>query len=66
MSVLESSVYTAVSYTHLDVYKRQHSSSTTKLRIVFDGSAKTTNGLSLNDILLVGPNIQQDLFSILL
>ena len=48
----------------LNVFK--HSSSTTKLRVVFYGSAKTTNGLSLNDILLVGPNVQQDLFSILL
>ena len=44
----------------------KHSSLTTKLRVVFDGSSKTTNGLSLNDVLLVGPNVQQDLFSILL
>ena len=49
---------------HHAVFK--HSSSTTKLRVVFDGLAKTTNGLSLNDILLVGPNVQQDLSSILL
>jgi hypothetical protein len=27
----------------------KESSSTTRLRVVFDGSAKTTNGLSLND-----------------
>ncbi|RLU21169.1 hypothetical protein DMN91_006519 [Ooceraea biroi] len=39
--------------------------STTKLRVVFDASAKTTSGKSLNDILLVGPTIQQELFSIL-
>ncbi|XP_048506918.1 uncharacterized protein LOC125500006 [Athalia rosae] len=39
---------------------------TTKLRVVFDGSCKTTAGTSLNDILLVGPTIQQDLFSIIL
>lgn len=44
----------------------KESSLTTKLRVVFDGSAKTTNGLSLNDTLLVGPTVQQDLFSILL
>ena len=49
---------------HHTVFKQ--SSLTTKLRVVFDGSSKTTNGLSLNDILLVGPNVQQDLFSILL
>lgn len=37
---------------------------TTKTRVVFDGSAKTSSGLSLNDTLLVGPTIQDDLFSI--
>lgn len=37
-------------------------SNTTKLRVVFDGSAKSTSGLSLNDTLLVGPTIQDDLF----
>ncbi|XP_029054752.2 uncharacterized protein LOC114882037 [Osmia bicornis bicornis] len=42
------------------------SSTTTKLRVVFDGSAKTSNGLSLNDALMVGPTIQDDLFSLLL
>jgi len=31
---------------------------------VFDGSAKTSKGLSLNDILQVGPTVQQDLYSI--
>lgn len=40
-------------------------STTTKVRIVFDGSAKTTTGISLNDQLMIGPRIQQDLFSIL-
>ena len=41
------------------------SSLTTKLRIVFDPSAKTTNNLSLNDALMVGPTIQDDLFALL-
>ncbi|XP_037931721.1 uncharacterized protein LOC119666512 [Teleopsis dalmanni] len=41
-------------------------SSSTKLRVVFDASCKTNNGLSLNDILLTGPKIQSELFSILL
>ncbi|KAK2575356.1 hypothetical protein KPH14_000829 [Odynerus spinipes] len=41
-------------------------STTTKVRVVFDGSAKTTSGLSLNDVQLVGPTVQQDLFSILI
>ena len=39
---------------------------TTKLRVVFDSSAKTTNGIFLNDRLMVGPKIQKDLFSILI
>ena len=41
-------------------------SSTTKLRVVFDGSAKTSSGLSLNDCMMVGPTIQSDLFDLLL
>lgn len=44
----------------------KESSATTKLRVVFDASSKTTEGVSLNDILMVGPVLQQDLFSILL
>lgn len=42
------------------------SSSTTKLRVVFDASAKDSTGKSLNDTLLVGPTIQEDLLCILL
>ncbi|XP_013161370.1 PREDICTED: uncharacterized protein LOC106113183, partial [Papilio xuthus] len=44
---------------------RQESEST-KLRVVFDGSASSTSGYSLNDILMVGPNVQDTLFSILI
>jgi hypothetical protein len=44
----------------------KQSSSTTKLRVVFDGSCKTTNNLSLNDIQYTGPIIQEELFNILL
>ncbi|XP_011884052.1 PREDICTED: uncharacterized protein LOC105571188 [Vollenhovia emeryi] len=36
------------------------------IRVVFDASSKTSNGVSLNDILLTGPVIQQDLMSILM
>lgn len=39
---------------------------TTKLRVVFDGSAPSTTGISLNDILHTGPKLQEDLFDILL
>ncbi|XP_050294296.1 uncharacterized protein LOC126734641 [Anthonomus grandis grandis] len=41
-------------------------STTTKLRVVFDALSKTTTGISLNDILMVGPTVQSDLFSIIL
>lgn len=44
----------------------KESSSTTKVRTVYDASCKTTNGNSLNSQLLVGPTIQSDLFSILI
>ncbi|XP_043485921.1 uncharacterized protein LOC122513575 [Polistes fuscatus] len=40
-------------------------SATTKLRVVFDASAKSKSGISLNDALAIGPNIQDDLFSII-
>ncbi|XP_030763274.1 uncharacterized protein LOC115887891 [Sitophilus oryzae] len=40
-------------------------STTTKLRVVFDGSSKSTSGYSLNDLLMVGPNVQDSLFNIL-
>lgn len=37
-----------------------------RLRVVLDGSSSTTNGISLNEILYTGPNLQNDLFKILL
>lgn len=42
------------------------SSTSTKLRVVFDGSATSSSGVAINDALMSGPNIQNDLFSILL
>lgn len=48
---------------HLAVIRE--ASSTTKVRVVFDASAKSSTGLSLNDTLMAGPTIQQDIFSIL-
>ncbi|XP_038122126.1 uncharacterized protein LOC119770754 [Culex quinquefasciatus] len=39
-------------------------SSTTKLRVVFDGSCATTTGVSLNDLLLNAPNVNADLFDV--
>ncbi|XP_033230028.1 uncharacterized protein LOC117181463 [Belonocnema kinseyi] len=43
----------------------RESSLTTKLRVVFDASAKTTTGISLNDILMVGPTIQDGIFTLI-
>ncbi|XP_063981078.1 uncharacterized protein LOC135164551 [Diachasmimorpha longicaudata] len=40
----------------------QESSETTKVRVVFDASAKTSTGISLNDTLLVGPTILNPIF----
>lgn len=44
----------------------KESSSTTKLRVVFDGSAKSSSGLCLNDVQHKGPNLQTDLFAVLI
>ncbi|XP_055634173.1 uncharacterized protein LOC129774458 [Toxorhynchites rutilus septentrionalis] len=44
----------------------KEASTTTKLRVVFDASCKTSTGVSLNDGLLVGPVIQEDLRSIII
>ena len=41
-------------------------STTTKVRVVFDGSAKTSTGISFNEVRRVGPVVQNDLFSIVL
>ncbi|XP_058826944.1 uncharacterized protein LOC131686930 [Topomyia yanbarensis] len=41
-------------------------STTTKLRVVFDASCRTDTGISLNQALMVGPVIQDDLLSIIL
>lgn len=49
---------------HHGVIKEQ--STTTKLRVVFDASAKSSNGASLNDCVMIGPKVQDDLFDILL
>ena len=44
---------------------KEHST-TTKVRVVFDASAKSSNGVSLNDTLLVGPTIHPPLIDVLL
>ena len=42
----------------------KETSSITKLRVVFNGSEKISNGVSLNYILMTGPKVQDDLFDI--
>ena len=44
----------------------KESSATTKVRAVFDASAKTSTGVSLNDTLLVGPTVHSSLIDVLL
>ncbi|XP_075155819.1 uncharacterized protein LOC142229175 [Haematobia irritans] len=41
-------------------------SSTTKVRVVFNASSSTSNGISLNDTLHCGPSLQKDLNNLLL
>ncbi|XP_071635052.1 uncharacterized protein [Temnothorax longispinosus] len=49
---------------HHGVY-REHSLST-KLRVVFNGSSKTTSGYSLNQLLHSGAQLQKNLFNVLI
>lgn len=44
----------------------RESSTTTKLRVVFNASCVTSSGFSFNDVQMVGPTVQDDLLSILL
>ena len=61
MSLVETETDDGYYIPHHAVVKK--SSSTTKLRVVFDASAKTSTGLSLNKVLMVGPTIQDKLFA---
>ncbi len=45
---------------------RKESSTTTKIRPVFDASAKSSSGVSLNDTLMVGPTIHPPLLDVLI
>ena len=54
-----------VYYLPMHVVKSE-TSSTSKIRIVFDASAKSTSGASLNDQLLVGPTVHSSLIDVLM
>ncbi|XP_046807695.1 uncharacterized protein LOC124420057 [Lucilia cuprina] len=41
-------------------------STSTKVRVVFNGSRKTKSSFSLNDVLHIGPTLQSDLMSVIL
>ncbi|XP_066600735.1 uncharacterized protein [Prorops nasuta] len=60
MTLIESEEEEGYYLPHHAVVKKD--SITTKVRVVFDASAKGSKGISLNDILLTGPNIQDKLF----
>ncbi|GFV15340.1 DUF1758 domain-containing protein [Trichonephila clavipes] len=64
MEEIKNEAFDKINYhiPHHSVFKSEKAS--TPLRVVFDASAKTTSGFSLNYILLNGGIIQQDLFSI--
>ena len=44
---------------------RKESSTTTNVRAVFDASAASSNGVSLNDLLMVGPTVHSSLTDVL-
>ena len=45
---------------------RKETSTITKLLVVFDASMKTSSGVSLNDLLVVGPTVHPPLMDVLL
>ncbi|XP_063991160.1 uncharacterized protein LOC135169792 [Diachasmimorpha longicaudata] len=64
MKKIESEVEDGFYLPHHAVFKE--TSLTTKTRVVFDGSACSSTGISLNDALMVGPTIQDDILALVL
>ena len=64
MSEVQDSDHTETGFFLAHHVVKKNNSLTTKTRVVFDGSAKSSSGVSLNDTLMVGPTIQDNLFSI--
>jgi len=42
------------------------SSLTMKLRVIFDALCKSDSGILLNDAMMIGPTLQEDVFTLLL
>nr|XP_042913479.1 uncharacterized protein LOC122273488 [Parasteatoda tepidariorum] len=61
---LDKNINTGYFLPHHAVVRKQKDS--TKVRVVFDGSSKGKGGLSLNDCLDCGPNLNPDLLKIIL
>ena len=51
---------------YLPMHAVHKESSSTKVRAVFDASMKTSSGVSLNDLLMVGPTVHPPLIDVLL
>ncbi|XP_075151077.1 uncharacterized protein LOC142225183 [Haematobia irritans] len=60
----ENNRYTTYYLPHHAVIRPE--SSSTKVRVVFNASKKTSTGVSLNDVLYTGPTLQNDLMLIIL
>ena len=65
--LIPSSASTPAQHYYLPMHSvSKQSSTSTKLRVVFDGSATTSSSLSLNQSLLVGPTLHPNLSTILM
>ncbi|XP_055585057.1 uncharacterized protein LOC129737915 [Uranotaenia lowii] len=64
MSPANTSHPNSVFHPHHAVIKP--TSTTTKCRVVFDGSSRTSTGIAINDCLMVGPTIQDTLVTIVI
>lgn len=59
----EKSTVAPIYLPHYGVWRE--SSITTKLRVVFDGSAKTASGISLSETLMTGAKLQDDIVNMI-
>jgi len=66
MSIVNESIAESEPIVYLPHHGVVKEHSNTKLRVVFDASAKNSKGVSLNDALLVGPTLQDDLINIII